>query len=76
MMLDTRENTKERSCRTARWCKRCINNILTCLCAELSEARVLVRGTARPTIGHSDGEPSDSAVSLGIRQPQNRNGLL
>jgi hypothetical protein len=76
MMLDTRENTKEGSCRTARWYKRCNNNILNRLCARLSRARVLVRGTVRPTSGQSDGEPSDSAVSLGVRQPKNRNGLL
>jgi hypothetical protein len=76
MMLDMRENTKEGSCRTSRSCKRCGNNSLTCPCASPSAARVLVHGTARPTSGHSDGEPPDGAVSLGMRQPQNRNGLL
>src|SRR5918999_2404645 len=76
MMLDTREYTREGSCRTARRCRCSSRNSLTCLCADLHGAWVLARGTARPTNGHSYGKPPPRAVSLAMRQPKNRNGLL
>ena len=76
MMLGMRALTKEGSCRSARWRKYRVINKLSCLDAGPVSRLVLARGTPRPTIGHSDGGPSLTAVSLGVRQPQNRNGLL
>jgi hypothetical protein len=76
MMLDTHAYVREGTCRTAHRYKLPVYIHLACLDLRRPQPQVLVRGTTRPTSEHSDGAAPCRALSLGVRQPQNPNGLL